>query len=152
MKTYDYKGILVQVEEDAKYIGIGKNGIIQSFRNKPGINSEGEFDATDTIPLIVLNAPKTLIDVSLLKVFAPLVLSETVAPGTAPFKKGDKYIIRSSVNEEDCINSEVHIVVNCYTPGIAPWTQVIHVHVNGLSTENQLLSNVVEILHELHAV
>lgn len=152
MKIYEYRGILVRVPETTKYIGVGSDGIIKAFSNKPDVNFDGSFDDAHASPLTVLNANKSLIDISLLKVFAPLVLSETAPPGSKPYKVGDKYIIQSAVDEEACLNSEVHIVVNCYTPGTSPWTQVIHVHVNGLSIDNQLLSNVVEILHELHAV
>lgn len=152
MKIYEYRGILVRVPETTKFIGVGADGAIKAFTKMPDTNFDGSLDDSHSSPLTVLNANKSLIDTTLLKVFAPLVLTETVAPGSNPFKIGDKYIIQSSVDEEACLNSEVHIVVNCYTPGTAPWTQVLHVHVNGLSIDNQLLSSVVEILHELHAV
>ncbi|AKG69851.1 hypothetical protein WN53_12425 [Serratia fonticola] len=150
MKIYEYRGVLVRIPESAKYIAVGANGVINAYSDMPEVNFDGSLDDTYASPLTVLNASKSLIDISLLKVFAPLVLTETVPPGEKPFSVGDKYIIQSAVNEEECLNSEVHVILNGYTPGTAFWTQVLHVNVNGLSIDNQLLSSVVEVIHELH--
>ncbi|CBG90844.1 hypothetical protein [Citrobacter rodentium] len=150
MIIYEYRGVLVKAPEETQFIAVGADGMIKAYSSKPEINFDGSLDETLALPVTVLNANKSLIDASLLKVFAPIVLTETVSPGTKPFKIGDKYIIQSSVDEEACLNSEVHVIVNCYTPGTAPWTQVLHVHVSGLSIDNQLLSSVVDVLHELH--
>lgn len=152
MKTYEYKGLLVRVPDEVNFIAIGSDGVLRGYTENPvDLDEVGLLEDNNLAKPIVLNWEKTVIETVHLKEFAPVVLYETASPGTEPYAKGDKYTIQSKVDEERCLNSEVHIVVSCYTPGSKPWTQILNVKVNGLSIDNSLLSIVVDILYDLQA-
>ncbi len=152
MKTYEYKGLLVRVPDEVNFIAIDPKGQLRGYAENPIEMDDDELlaESHPTHP-VVLNWEKTVIETTQLKEFAPVVLYETALPGTQPYTKGDKYVIQSKVDEERCLNSEVHIVLSCYTPGSKPWTQILSVKVNGLSIDNSLLSIVVDILFDLQA-
>lgn len=152
MTTYEYKGFLIRVPDESKYIAVGPDGVIRAYIYEPNADDgEALVNAADATKAIVVNCKDGLMSVTELKKFEPIIISENAAPNTTPYEVGDTLTLQTFIDEEKARSSEVHVIVNCYSPGSKPWTQVLQVKVNGLSIDNIILTTVTDILYEYHA-
>lgn len=149
MKIYEYKGLLVQVPTGVTHLMIGADGLLRGYRNKPDTSRPRPWETSESIIPCALNWETSLSNIAELREYSPIIIHESVPPGTERFSAGDKYTLHSAVNEELCLTSEVHAVVSCYTPGMKPWCQILKLKVEGLSIDNILLANVKEVIHDL---
>lgn len=152
MTTYEYKGFLIRVPDESKYIAIGPDGVIRAYIYEPNLDDEQSLiHAADATPAVIVNCKEGLKSVTELKKFEPIVINEIAAPNTTLYEVGDTLTLQTFIDEEKARSSEVHVVVSCYSPGVKPWTQVLQVKVNGLSIDNIILTTVTDILHQYHA-
>lgn len=153
MVTYEYKGLLVRVPEGIKFIATGPDGVIRGYPNRPDLsNPDALTRSPDAVVAMIVNYNDTLLETSVLKKYEPIVVQETAAPNSKPYEVGDTLTLQTKIDEDKARSSEVHVVVNCYTPGCKPWTQVLQVRVNGLSIDNIILTTVSEVLYEYRPV
>lgn len=149
MVTYEYKGLLVRVPDSVKFIAIGPDGVVRGYTSRPDLsNPDSLMQSSDAIKVMLVNYTDMLTEVSELKKYEPIVVYETAAPNSKPYEVGDTLTLLTKIDEEQARISEVHVVVNCYTPGLKPWTQILQVKVNGLSIDNIILSTVTDVLFE----
>lgn len=153
MVTYEYKGLLVRVPESTKYIVAGPDGVIRGYPSRPDLNNlDALVHSSEAVVASIVNYNESILETAVLKKFEPIVIHEAAAPNARPYEIGDTLTLQARIDEDKARSSEVHIVVNCYTPGSKPWTQILHVKVNGLSIDNIILTTVTEILYEYRAV
>ncbi len=149
MVTYEYKGLLVRVPDSVKYIVTGSDGVVRGYPSRPDLsNPDSLIQSPEAVKVMVVNYSDTLIEASGLKKYEPIVVYETAVPNSKPYEAGDTLTLQTRIDEEKARISEVHVVVNCYTPGLKPWTQILQVKVNGLSIDNIILTTVTDVLFE----